>query len=118
MATGGHTKYLISEFPFGSNHRADFVLAFSYSGTWELHFIELESPDDQVITRSGKVTQAFNSAISQIGDWRMWVEQNPVLIRKDVSDWCMKRDLLKPAERPHRPPSNFSGDRSKTRSRS
>jgi len=90
---GGHQQYVIAQFPFGSNYVADFVVVFSYSGAWEVHFIELEPPADDVITKSGRPTKRLNSAISQIGDWKDFVEQNRALVQKDLSDWCRKRAL-------------------------
>src|SRR5947209_6407605 len=66
---GYHDRYVIPQFPFGSNYNADFVALFSYSGVWEVHFIELEPHDDNVITKGGRPTRRLNSALSQIGDW-------------------------------------------------
>jgi hypothetical protein len=91
---GGHQQYVIAQFPFGSNYVADFVVVFSYSGVWEVHFIELEPPADNVITKSGRPTKRLNGAISQIGDWKDFVEQNRPLVQKDLSVWCRKRDLF------------------------
>jgi hypothetical protein len=109
VGTGGHSNYIISEFPFGSKFRADFVIAFSYSGNWVIHVIELEAPSDKVITKSGRPTKAFNSAISQIGDWKEFIERNPAFVRQDLSDWCMKKDILG-RHQTKRPPSNYSGN--------
>jgi hypothetical protein len=91
---GGHSQYVVPEFRFGCNYRADFVIVFSYSGAFEIHFIELEPPADSVITKGGTPTKRLNSAISQIGDWRRFVERNPMLIRKDLSDSCESQDVL------------------------
>src|SRR6266481_6729184 len=52
VETGGHSRYVISEFPFGSDYRADFVVAFAVSGRWIVHFVELEPPDDKVFTKA------------------------------------------------------------------
>jgi hypothetical protein len=90
---GGHQRYVIAQFRFGSNYVADFVVLFSYSGAWEVHFIELEPPGDNVITKSGRPTKRLNSAISRIGDWKDFVEQNRAFVRKELSDWCRKKPL-------------------------
>jgi hypothetical protein len=105
---GGHSLYVLPEFPFGSNYRADFVIPFSYSGAWEVHLVELEPPSDLIFTKSGRPTKRLNGAISQIGDWKTFIQQNHVLIRKDLSDWCMKKDVLGLSSMS--PPSNHTGD--------
>ena len=37
--TGGHSTYVLREFPFGSRYKADFIVANSYSGVWEVNLI-------------------------------------------------------------------------------
>lgn len=107
--TAGHSMYVLNEFPISSRYRTDFVVLLSYSGTWEINFIELENTDDMVITQAGKPSQRFNSAISQINDWHEYIERNRQSIQKDLSDWCMKKDLLKWSCN-DKPPTNFSGN--------
>lgn len=92
--TGGHTKYVLYEFPFGSRYRADFVVLLSYSGVWEVVFIECENTDDTVITQKGTPTSRMNQALSQIGDWKDYIENNKVQIQSDLASWCKNRDLL------------------------
>jgi len=107
--TGGHSKYVLNEFPLGSRYRADFVVPFSYSGGWDVHFIEFENTDDIVITKDGKPSKRLNSAISQINDWSDYIERNRTSIQKDLSDWCIKKDLLKWHD-DEDPPSNYTSD--------
>jgi len=90
----GHATYVVKEFPFGSHYKADFVLSMASSGMWEVHLIELEPPNDKVINKDGTPSHRFNKAISQIHDWASYIEKNRVSFREDLSDWCMKRDLL------------------------
>jgi hypothetical protein len=106
---GGHSKFVIAEFPFGSHYRADFVIPVSHSGVWEVHFVELEPPSDKVITRSGRPTKAFSGAISQIHDWKDYVDQNRTSVQRDLSEWCVKKDILG-LHSNKRPPSNYSGN--------
>jgi len=91
---GGHSKYVVNEFPLGVKYRTDFVIAFSVSGAWDVYLIELENTDDMVITKAGTPSQRFRSAISQINDWRDYVERNRSQVLQDLSDWCVKKDLL------------------------
>ncbi len=92
--SGGHSTYVVKEFPFGSRYRADFVVPTSDSGGWNIHMIELEPPNDRVINKDGTPSLRFNKAISQIHDWAHYIEQNPYSFRKDLSDWCINHDLL------------------------
>jgi len=108
-STGGHSTYVVKQFPFGSHYRADFVVPMSYSGVWNLHMIELEPPGDRVINKDGTPSHRLNKAISQIHDWASYIEQNPNSFRKDLSDWCVNHDLLG-FHSDQRPPCNFTGD--------
>ncbi len=92
--TGGHCTYVIKEFPFGSKYKADYVVVTCYSGAWEVHIIELEPSDDSVITKAGVPSQRLNGAIAQLNDWKEYIEQYSAHFRKDLSDWCIKKDLL------------------------
>jgi hypothetical protein len=110
--TGGHTTYVIKEFPFGSHYKADFIVPFSYSGAWEVHLIELEPPDDMVITRDGLPSNRLNKAVKQINDWQDYIEKNRYPFRSDLSEWCIKKDLLG-LHNDLKEPSNYTGDKLK-----
>jgi hypothetical protein len=107
--TGGHSIYALKEFHIGANYRADFVVCFSYSGTWEVHFIELEPVDDKIITKKGAPSNRLNSAISQLNDWREYVEANKSSVQSDLARWCRTKDLLGWYPQDH-PPTNYMGD--------
>jgi len=66
----------------------------SYSGTWEVHLVELEPPNDKVINKGGTPSQRFNKAISQVHDWAAYIKDNPCEVRRDLSKWCADHDLL------------------------
>jgi len=108
-ATGGHSTYVIREFPFGSRHKADFVIPMSYSGAWDVHLIELEPPSDPVVNKDGTPSRRLNKAITQIHDWSNYIQRNPVSFRRDLSDWCIKKDLLGEWIS-ERGPCNFTSD--------
>lgn len=108
--TGGHSNYVLKEFPFGSRYKADFVVLTAYSGVWDIHFIELEPPKDRVITKAGLPSQRLNKAISQINDWREYIDNNKLALQKDLTKWCMTKDLLG-IENPKNIPNNFSNNR-------
>ncbi len=108
--TTGHSKYVVNEFPLGSKYRVDFVVSFSYSGVWELHLIELENTDDMAITKDGKPSQRLNSAISQVHDWKDYIDRNRIQVQQDLSDWCINKDLLG-WHKTRTSPSNYTTDK-------
>lgn len=107
--TGGHSTYVLKEFPFGSKYKADFAVAMSYSGAWEVHLIELEPPKDIVITKAGLPSNNLNTAISQINDWKDYIEQNLMAFKQDLTEKCMKKNLLEIKPSKH-VPTNYTND--------
>lgn len=108
IRAGGHSQYILAEFPIGIRYRADFVILFEYSGGWEVYLIELEPVHDCVITKDGRPSKRLNSAISQVNDWAEYVETNRLQVKRDFSDWCVRHDLLgwdSPDDSPDDPPS-------------
>lgn len=71
--------------------------------------VELEPPSDRVINKDGTPSQRFNKALSQVHDWAEYITQNPLSIRKDMSDWCVRHDLLGDYDGCG-PPCNETGD--------
>lgn len=59
--------------------------------------------------REGVASARLNQAVSQIGDWRQFVETNKALVQKYLADWCMKRDLLGWCSNEFEP-SNYTND--------
>lgn len=107
---GGHTNYVIKEFPLGSKYRVDFVVATSYSGAWEIHLIELEPVNDMVITKAEIPSNRLNKAISQTHEWADYIKINLASFQNDLSDWCIKKDLLK-LHTTLETPTNYTGNR-------
>ncbi len=108
VRVGGHSQYLLAEFPIGIRYRADFVILYEYSGGWEVYLIELEPVHDRVITKDGRPSKRLNSAISQINDWADYIETNQLQVKQDLSDWCIRHDLLgwdSPDDNPDDPPN-------------
>jgi hypothetical protein len=105
---GSHSNYVLHEFPIGIKHKADFVVLSSYSGAWEVAFVEIEPVADGIITKAGTPTKRLAGAISQLGDWSDFVERNRASIQRDLSDWCVRKDLLKWSKR--NPPSNMTSN--------
>ena len=106
--SSGHARYVFCEFPLGSQYNVDVVILNSYSGTWEVYFVELEPVHDPVYTKAGIPSQRLAGAIKQLDDWREYVQQNPDAVRRDLVRWAMERDKLGYTKRE---PVNRSGDR-------
>ncbi|EGQ9137403.1 MULTISPECIES: Shedu anti-phage system protein SduA domain-containing protein [Vibrio harveyi group] len=94
VSSGGHSKFVLYEFPLGSKYRADFVVVWSCSGKWEITFIECENTDDRIVNKNGTPSQRFNQAISQLGDWRDYLSNNKLQVQQDLAKWCAEKDIL------------------------
>lgn len=109
-STGGHASYVLHEFPIGINYKADFVVISSWSGAWEVVFVELEPVSERLVTKQGVPTKRIAGAIKQIVDWDDQVIRNRATIQQDLADRCMTRDILKWSSH-GRDPSNYTGDK-------
>ncbi|KQM32518.1 hypothetical protein ASF03_13755 [Rhizobium sp. Leaf68] len=76
---GLHFKSIISKFPITSGLETDYVYLSKSSGSWQITFVELESPDKSIFTGATKTVQPsaeFQQAVSQIEDWRTYLSEN------------------------------------------
>lgn len=104
---GGHGRYVFREFPLGSQYKADFVVLNSYSGVWEVMFIELEPVNDVVFTRGGKPSKRFSGALKQIDDWAEYYDEHKSHLRSELVRWAKSKDILGYSDGEE--PCNFSG---------
>ena len=104
---GGHMRYVFREFPLGNSYVADFAVLNSYSGVWEVKFVELEPVDEPLFTNSGVAAKRLNGAIKQVEDWADYFEMHKAQVRADLVRWAKDKDLLQYSEGER--PSNFSG---------
>jgi hypothetical protein len=107
--SSGHTKHVISEFPFGSKYRCDFCVIYCDSGCFEIHFIELEPVDDLIIGKSGKPLKRFNGAYNQIQDWDEYCKSETNSLRREIARYAKEYDLIN-GPREHEP-SNYAGEK-------
>lgn len=105
----GHSRFVFREFPFGSSYVADFAVVNSYSGVWEVFFVELEPVDSKLFTKAGVPTNRVAGAIKQIDDWRMYLEGNKAGVRADLVRWAKNKDLLGYSD--GKDPCNYSNNR-------
>jgi hypothetical protein len=95
----------LSGFPLGSRHKADFAILNSYSGAFEVIFIELEPANDGVFTQAGTPSRRLAGALKQIDDWRQYVGAHQHEVRRTLKDWAVRYDLLGYSKRA---PFNYS----------
>jgi hypothetical protein len=105
---GGHCRYVFREFPLGSTYVADFVLLNSYSGVWEIKFVELEPVSATVFTKAGVPAKRFAGAVKQVDDWVTYFERHREQVRADLLRWARTKDLLGYDDGDK--PINFSGN--------
>jgi Domain of unknown function (DUF4263) len=87
-------SYVVAEFPFGSDFRADFVMIGPFSGGCDVHFIELEAPHALLFTRKGKPAKRLSDAITQILDWKIFVEKERHTVLRELSKFATTRELI------------------------
>lgn len=105
----GHCRFVFREFPLGSDYKVDYVIVNSYSGVWEMMFIELEPVDDPVFTKAGVPTKRLAGAIKQLGDWKEYVDMHKDSVRATLVKWAEHgKDILGYSGVEHI--SNYSGD--------
>lgn len=105
---GGHCRFMFREFPIGTAKVADYVIVNSYSGAWEVMFIELEPVDDQVFTKAGKPNKRLAQALKQVDDWVEYYDLNKQQIRSDLVRLSRNKDILDYDS--FEEPMNLSGD--------
>lgn len=100
-----YANKVVAEFPFGSEYRADFVALGPYSGGWCIHFIELEPPAAHLFTKSGRMAERLNQAVSQIDSWRRFIATSKDTVLRELSKHLQKNDLVW-GERDYEPMDN------------
>lgn len=104
---GGHDRYVFREFPLGSRFKVDFVVLNSYSGSWQVTFIELEPVGCRPFTKAGVPSARLSGALKQIEDWADYFSTHKEQVRSDLVLWAKQRDILGYSDRSE--PCNFSG---------
>ena len=103
----GHDDYVISEFEIGNEYKADFVVLNSYSGGWEIAFIELEPVGAKMFNKDRTPTRELRVAIRQVDDWRRFIRQQQTYFLTQLTKAAQQKDLLHPDLRPRQPSTHF-----------
>jgi len=96
MACGGHSDYVIPEFSLSGKYYADFVVMQSFSGGWNIAFIELEPVDEKPFNKDGSPSKRLRGAIKQIDDWHDFEKEEGASLRSHLADAAQKCDTLYP----------------------
>jgi hypothetical protein len=96
MTCGGHSDYVIPEFSLSGKYYADFVVMQSFSGGWNIAFIELEPVDEKPFTKKVIPSTRLRGAIKQIDDWRDFEKEEGASLRSHLADAAQKYDVLYP----------------------
>lgn len=104
MSCGGHSDYVIPEFSLGGKHYADFVIMQSFSGGWNVAFVELEPVDIRPfnwkkVNQKKKVenpSERLEGATKQIASWRNFEEEEGATLRSELADVAQRKDALYP----------------------
>lgn len=96
MNCGGHSDYVIPEFSLSGKYRADFVVMQSFSGGWNIAFIELEPVDEKPFIQDGSPSKRLRGAIKQINDWHDFEKEDGASLRSHLAEAAKKYDTLYP----------------------
>lgn len=86
FAHGWNTILPLSEFCFGRDFRADFLIISAHSGGWHACFVELESPAARFYLKDGSESKVLKVALRQVKDWAIWLQQNGPQFRRELRD--------------------------------
>lgn len=104
MNCGGHADYVIPEFSLSGKYYADFVVMQSFSGGWNIAFVELEPVDEKPFNKNGSPSKRLRGAIKQIDDWHDFEEDEGASLRSHLADAAQKYDTLYPEQNLAREP--------------
>jgi len=88
------SRLVSPEFRFGTDFRADFVLLGPYSGGCDIHFVELEPPGAALFTKRGRPAKRLNEALSQVNDWKRYIEKHRDAVLHELSKHVQKHELV------------------------
>lgn len=73
---GHHDAFLFKEFPLGTRYVADYLLIGRSSDGYSFVFVEFEHPYRNIILQDGELGEAFRKGISQVTDWKRFLESH------------------------------------------
>jgi hypothetical protein len=94
LAVSEVAAYAVAEFPFGTDYRADFVIMVPFSGGFDVHFVEMEPPNEPLFTQKGNPASRLAGALNQVRAWKTYVENNRGMVLRELSKFAEKAELL------------------------
>lgn len=73
---GHHDGYIFQEVALPPNHQADFLVIGKNSHGYHFLLFELENPYNNITTKDGSYGATIRKGISQIDDWKAWMDKN------------------------------------------
>lgn len=73
---GHHAAFVMPEFKLGNSFEVDYLIFGSGSGGYEFIFMEIEHPNCNITLKDGQIGGAFRKGLSQVQDWKMYLESN------------------------------------------
>lgn len=73
---GPRRGIVVSQFPFGSDYKADFAFVSTHSMELQFTFVEIEDPSKPIFNADDSFTQHFQHALQQVRDWLRWTAAN------------------------------------------
>lgn len=93
---GHHETFIIPEFKLGTLYEVDYLLIGKRSGGYEFMFVELEHPNKQITLADGQLGKAFRDGLSQVNDWKIYMEANFRSLQETLNKYvCPGKDLPK-----------------------
>jgi len=79
----GQHLFVISGAELGSDFRVDFVVATDEASYGiDYTFVEIETPQSRVYTRSGDPSARLTHAMQQVRDWKSWLTRHRGVVRR------------------------------------
>jgi hypothetical protein len=94
----GGFGYVVPQFEAGNEYRSDFLLISTFSGGFDLNFVELEPPSAKLFQKNGNMTARLAGAFRQIELWKRFergVASLPYLLQQ-ITKAAESRNLLHP----------------------
>jgi hypothetical protein len=96
----GQPVWVISEFPLGNDHYADFVVLAPYSGAFEIKLIEIEPPSSPIFNKNGTLAKKTNKALEQVNSWKTYIAKNRPQFLRDIEKYGTEKDLIRKHDKP------------------
>ncbi|MNW36525.1 hypothetical protein D3C74_135380 [compost metagenome] len=81
---GHHSAYLFPEFQLGNDYKVDYLVIGKNSDGYHFLLIELEAIYGNITTKDGDFGKAVRSGLSQIDDWKSWIEGNHTTFTREL----------------------------------